>query len=112
MAEEAEDDGVMRFQMRTLFVATAFVAVTTSFAKQFYPGLRALPSPIIISVVGGLFTAGFALVIVGACTLLKQPKSSWARRVANGGGILMACAFPLAVVAVFCSQWMKNLMEK
>jgi len=112
MTGEPDDDGVMRFQMRTLFLATAFVAVATSFAKHFYPGLRALPSPIVIAAVGGLFTAGFVLVVVGAFTLVKQPKSAWAQHIVKGGGILMACSFPLAVGAVICSEGMKILMNR
>lgn len=112
MTSESDDDGAMRFQMRTLFLATMFVAVATSFAKHFYPELRALPSPIIIAAVGGLFTAGFVLVIVGAGTLLKEPRSAWARRIVNGGGILMACSFPLAVGAVICFEGMSILMKR
>lgn len=94
---------MFKFELRTLLLGTAFMSVIFTFAEMFMSSMDDSPVGIPLAAVGGLIAAGFFMVLVGALILVRRPESDWAKRVANFGGITMACVFPAMIIALILS---------
>lgn len=114
MGGNIEKKSATTFQIKTLFLSTAFVAVCVAFARQVFPSMEKLPVVVAIGIsgIGGLFVAGFMLVIVGSITIARKPQSTWARALIHSGGYLMAAAFPLAIVFVLVCSVLITVLQK
>jgi len=52
--------------------------------------------------------AGFALVLIGMCTLAFRPRAKWAIRMVNLGGMMMAALLPAILIGIVTYEILSN----